>query len=260
MQRIDAPEILDSDACFGDELQATLKTLDRINRWFGGVATTQKMVERVAEVSRRHELSLLEVASGTGAVPLIVRDRVQRNGVSLTVTLLDRAHSHLTPSGDPDRNGKSEIAAVAADALVLPFSDEAFDLVSCNLFAHHLAPGQLTAFINEALRVSRLALLINDLVRNPLHLGLVYASFPLMSTRVAWLDGLTSVRRAYTPREIRSMVSSSTPAAAQIEISRHYLFRMGAIVWKKKPVQGNGQASAIVRPTLRECCRGRERI
>lgn len=231
MQRIDAPEILDSDACSGDELQATLRTLDRINRWFGGVATTQKMVERVAGASGATNLSLLEVASGTGQVPRMVRDRVAQRGISLTVTLLDRARSHLLP-GSSNKNSAHE-TAIAADALALPFRDEAFDMVSCNLFAHHLAPELLTAFVREALRVGRVALLVNDLVRDPVHLGLVYASFPLMGSRVAWLDGLTSVRRAYTPKEIRSMVASCCPAA-KIEISRHYLFRMGAIVWKKQ--------------------------
>ena len=244
MQRIDAPEILDSGACSGDALQATLKTLDRINRWFGGVATTQKMVERVAETSGTSSFSLLEVASGRGYLPLLVRDRVAQRGISLAVTLLDRAYSHLVPHSHLVRNASTDgsrerdTPAITADALALPFCDEAFDLVSCNLFAHHLSPQQLAVFASEALRVSRVALLVNDLVRHPLHLGLVYSSFPLMATRVAWLDGLTSVRRAYTPSEIRQMVSLHAAGKAQIEISRHYLFRMGVIVWKKNPDVG----------------------
>jgi ubiquinone/menaquinone biosynthesis C-methylase UbiE len=235
MQRIDAPEILDSDACSDDEVQATLKTLDRINCWFGGVATTQRMVERVAEATGRKTLSLLEAASGTGEVPLRVRDRVARDGISLTPTLLDRAHSHLVPRTPSSRNSAHETPVVAGDALALPFRDAAFDLVSCSLFAHHLAPDHLTVFVREALRVSRVAVLVNDLVRHPLHLALVYASFPIMGSRVAWLDGLTSVRRAYTPKEIREMIASCAPA--RIEISRHYLYRMGVIVWREAPVR-----------------------
>jgi hypothetical protein len=105
--------------------------------------------------------------------------------------------------------------------------------VSCNLFAHHLQPEQLREFIREGLRVCRQAVLINDLVRHPLHLALVYASYPLMRNRVAWLDGLTSVRRAYTPAEIRQMIEKTFPAAApRVEIFRNYLYRMGITVWK----------------------------
>jgi hypothetical protein len=53
---------------------------------------------------------------------------------------------------------------------------------------------------------------------------------------VAWLDGITSVRRAYMPDEIRRIVASAVPqAAGEVEISRSYLFRMGVIVWKNAP-------------------------
>lgn len=229
MQRIDAPEILDSDACAPAEVEAVLKVLAGINRRFGGVSTTQRMVERVARVANAAKLSLLEVAAGTGEVPEMVRQNVARRQISLDVTLLDRAHSHLICA-----NGVAKNRRVVADALALPFPDNAFDMVSCNLFAHHLQPNELAVFVKEGVRVSRLALLINDLVRHPLHLALVYASFPLMRNRVAWLDGLTSVRRAYIPQEIFHTIASAVPSTERrhVEISRHYLFRMGAIVWK----------------------------
>jgi hypothetical protein len=228
MQRVDAPEILDSDACSPADVEATLRDLGRVNRWFGGVATTQKMVERAAQISGMKHFSLLEVAAGSGEVPEVVRQKLARRGITLDVTLLDRARSHL-PRGNH---------GVVADALALPFGDGAFDLVSCSLFAHHLDEQQLTQFMREGLRVSRRALLINDLIRHPLHLALAYAGFPLMRSRVAWLDGLTSVRRAYVPEEIQGLLASalSTKAGAEVEISRNYLFRMGVIAWKN-PIQ-----------------------
>jgi ubiquinone/menaquinone biosynthesis C-methylase UbiE len=228
MQRVDALEILDSDSCSASDVQRALEVLGLVNRWFGGVATTQKMAERVARATELKHLSLLEVAAGLGEVPEMVRQRLARRGITLDVTLLDRARSHL-PAGNH---------SVAGDALALPFGDGAFDLVSCSLFAHHLNLQQLAQFAREALRVSRRAVLINDLIRHPVHLALVYASYPIMRSRVAWLDGLTSVRRAYVPQEIRSALASALPpeAAAQVEISRHYLFRMGVIVWKR-PVE-----------------------
>jgi ubiquinone/menaquinone biosynthesis C-methylase UbiE len=234
MQRIDAPEILDSDACSPSELQAAFRTLGRINRWFGGVSTTQKMVERVAKAIGAKDLSLLEVACGTGELPQIVRRNLARDEIALRVTLLDRAQSHLhAESGAGGDGGK--VFRVASDALVLPFVENAFDIVSCNLFAHHLNLNELRQFVREGLRVCRHALLINDLVRHPMHLALVYASYPIMGSHIAWLDGVTSVRRAYTPREMRGMLEADLTdgGTTQVEISRHYLFRMGAIVWKR---------------------------
>lgn len=224
MQRVDAPEILDSDACSPADVETSMRDLGRVNRWFGGVATTQKMIERVADACGVKQLSLLEVAAGSGEAPEIFRQRLARRGISLDVTLLDRARSHL-PKGNH---------SVVGDALGMPFSDGAFDVVSCNLFAHHLDSQQLVRFVGEALRVCRRVVLINDLVRHPVHLALVYAAYPIIRSRVAWMDGVTSVRRAYVPEEIRKMIAPAMALhpAARIEITRHYLFRMGVVVWK----------------------------
>ncbi len=224
MQRVDAPEILDSDDCSPADVEATLRDLGRVNRWFGGVSTTQRMVERVAQASGAKHFSMLEVAAGTGELPEMVREKLARRGITLDVTLLDLQRSHL-PAGE---------SGLVGNALALPFGDGAFDLVSCNLFAHHLNAQQLALFAREGARVCRRALLINDLVRHPLHLALAYAGYPIMRSRVAWLDGLTSVRRAYVPDEIRAILAPAlSQTAGQVEISRHYLFRMGVIVWKR---------------------------
>jgi hypothetical protein len=221
MRRINSAEILDSDDCPAAEVAISLRDLGRINRWFGGVATTQAMIERVARGTGRRSFSLLEVAAGHGEVPKLATERLAGHGIHLDVTLLDRARSHLL---DGNR-------AVVADALALPFRDAAFDLVSCSLFAHHLEPDELVQFVREALRVSRCAVLINDLIRHPLHVALVYGGFALMRSRVSRVDGLASVRRAYVPEEIRGILASNNPEL-RINISRHYLFRMGVIVWK----------------------------
>jgi SAM-dependent methyltransferase len=236
MQRVDAPELLDSDGCTVRDAQAALRVIGRINRWFGGIATTQNLVERVAQSSGVKRFSLLEVGSGLGEVPRTVKYNLKNYGIELDITLLDVARSHL-PRVIPDAaNCNGHTHGVVADALALPFHDESFDLVSCSLLAHHLEPKRLKTFLEESLRVSRRALLINDLIRHRVHLGLVYASFPLMLNRVAWLDGLTSVRRAYTLAEMGAAIESAfgEKMLRPTELSRHYLFRMGVIVWKNR--------------------------
>lgn len=221
MQRVDSEEILDSDLCPPPEAETSLRDLCRMNRWFGGVGTTRKLIERTASATAKKHFSLLEVAAGFGEVPKVAGEQLARRGITLDITDLDRQPSHLRGH-----------RAVAADALALPFRDESFDLVSCSLFAHHLGPADLARFVNEASRVSRCAVLINDLIRHPLHLTLVYAGFPLMRSYVSRIDGVASVRRAYTPEEMQHILSNGHKPSRQIEISTHYLFRMGVIVWK----------------------------
>ena len=220
MKRVVIPELLDTDSGTSAEIVASLSDLRRINRWFGGIAATEGLIGRVAREINSSSLSLLEVAAGSGYVSEIARQRLANRGLRLDLTLLERAPSHL-------RNGNR---AVVGNALALPFRDASFDLLCCNLFAHHLSPPELRQFVDDALRVCRIAVLIDDIVRHPLHLALVYAGLPLYRSRMTRHDAPASVRQAYTPHEMRTLLAQTK--AARVEIHRHYLFRMGVTAWK----------------------------
>jgi SAM-dependent methyltransferase len=225
MKRVVIPELLDAGSGTPAELATALSDLRHINQWFGGVDTTQAMIARVAKELGVRSLSLLEVAAGTGYVPQTACAQMAQRGVQIQVTLLDRAHSHL-------KNGSGNgTAAVAGDAVALPFADESFDLVSCCLFAHHLEPAEVVQFVDEGLRVCRAAVIINDLIRDPVHLSLAYLSLPLYRSHFTHHDAPASVRRAYTIEEMNEMLRQT--AAVSVQIKRYPLFRMGAIAWKR---------------------------
>jgi SAM-dependent methyltransferase len=221
MKRSVTDELLDSDVGTPAEVAASLRDLRHINDWFGGTRTTTSLLRRVARRAKAQTLSVLEVGSGLGDVPFAAQRVLARHGVELRITLLDRLWSHLPDTGS---------SRVAGDAVRLPFKNAAFDVVSSSLFAHHFEPPDLPRFVTEALRVSRQAVLINDLVRTPLHLLLVYLGLPLFRSRITWNDAPASVRRAYTVGEMRSMLVHVP--ARRIDVSRHFLFRMGVLVWK----------------------------
>jgi ubiquinone/menaquinone biosynthesis C-methylase UbiE len=220
MKRVAIPELLDTDSGSPAEIAASLSDLNRINRWFGGISTTTSMIRRVAQERGLSSLSMLDVAAGSGYVPERARRKLVTHGIEVEVTLLDRAPSHLV-------NGNR---AVAGDVLALPFRDATFDLVGSVIFLHHLSPEQVIQSVNEALRVCRAAVIINDLVRHPIHLALVYAGLPLFRSRLTHHDAPASVRQAYTAAEMQDLLKRTS--AARVEIHHHYLFRMGVIIWK----------------------------
>ena len=221
MRRNVTSELLDQDLGTPVEVASSLTDLRHINDWFGGTRTTITLLRRIVAESNCRSLSLLEVAAGAGDVPLAAQRTLACEGTELRVTLLDRIPSHLPGNG---------VASVCGDALHLPFRDDAFDVVSCSLFAHHLEPDSLRLFAREGLRVCRRALLINDLIRSRLHLWLVYAGLPLFGSRITWHDAPASVQNAYTAQEVRRLLEELP--ARRIAISRHYLYRMGVLVWK----------------------------
>lgn len=222
MKRVVTPELLDHDAGTPTEIAGSLKDLQLINRWFGGIHTTCRLIERVADATGQKHFSLLEVAAASGDVPHQAQRRLNHRGVQIDVTLLDRAPSHL-------RNG---MPRVAGDARALPFRDRSFDVVCCGLFAHHLQPQELVTFVNEGLRVARLGVLINDLVRHRIHLALVYAGIPLFRSRITHHDAPASVRAAYTREEMLEILKRTK--AARVEVIRSFLFRMAAIAWTEE--------------------------
>jgi ubiquinone/menaquinone biosynthesis C-methylase UbiE len=226
MKRIPSRELLDDDAGTPEEVENSLADLRFLNRNFGGIATTEFLVERVANANRKTDISMLEVAAGSGDVPEAVRDRLARKGIFLGLTLLDQRASHMNATGNEDG-----VKRVVGDALALPFRDSSFDIVSCGLFIHHLAPKQIAVFVNEALRCTTMALIINDLIRNPVALATAHAGRLIYRSRLTRNDAPASVRQAYTTEEMRAMLIGN--GAARVEIRRHYFYRMGAIAWKQ---------------------------
>jgi hypothetical protein len=220
MRRIVIPEILDTGQTSPEEVRDSLVDLQRINRWFGGTHTLAKLVDRVIARTQSRHFTLLDVGSASGDIARSIQQHLSSRGVRLHYTLLDRDASHFS-----DRT----IPSVSGDALALPFRDNSFDLVACSLFAHHLEPEQVSQFAREALRVARVALLINDLRRSYLHLVAIYAGKPLFR-RITRHDSVASVWRSYTPEEMRTMLNHGT--ARQVEVETSYLFRMGVIAWK----------------------------
>jgi len=226
MKRLVIPELLDTDSGSPAEIEANLADLRMVNRWFGGAAAMCRLVRLVARRTGKRELSLLDVAGASGDIPVRVARELRREGVGVTFVVLDRSAVHL--------NGTRR--AVAGDALALPFGEGSFDLVGSSMFAHHLEPDELVRFINESLRVARVAALVNDLRRSPAHLALSYAGFALYRGRLTRHDAPASVRRAYTPGELRELLEATRAKA--VEVGNRYLCRMGAIAWREVPARG----------------------
>lgn len=224
MERVASRELLDSDAGSPAEIAASLSDLRKINRRFGGVSVTESLIAQVIRETGNQSLTMLEVAAGRGDVVKVVAEKLGRQGVRISATLLDRSAVHLSHTS-------KQMSAVAADALSLPFADSTFDIVSSCLFTHHLSEAELVKFMNEGLRVAKNAVIVNDILRNRLHLALTYLGFPLYSSRLTRNDAPASVRQAYTAGEMTKTLRQTR--AARVEIRRHYLFRIGAIAWKR---------------------------
>lgn len=223
MRRVVDPELLDSDAGTAAEIADSLSDLRWLNRYFGGNNTTTDLLRRIAQARQLRKLTFLDIAGASGDNAQSAQEELRREGIDLQITLLDRAESHF-------QHTAAGVGKVVGDALAIPFRDNSFDVTGSSLFLHHLEPDAIDTFLRESLRVCRYAVLVNDLIRDPLHLGLAYAGIPLYRSRLTRHDAPVSVRRAYTVEEVTG--SARRSGAVGIEVSRHFLYRMGLILWK----------------------------
>lgn len=222
--RVSQPEILDGPNVDPREVELSLADLRTVNRCFGGTRTSEILFRRVIAARSLRDLSTLDIGSGSGDVPLGVASRLRRHGHQMSITFFDQ-HQHHLPRIDPT---DPLLHTATGDALHLPFAENSFDIVSCSLFLHHLEPDQARRFAEQALRVARHAVIINDLVRSRLHYSLLHLWRPFFRARTAYLDGLTSVHRSYTPSEVHEMFRG----LGRTDITRHFFYRMGIILWK----------------------------
>jgi ubiquinone/menaquinone biosynthesis C-methylase UbiE len=223
MKRVVTPELLDEDLGTPEEVQETLLDLRSLNRNFGGFRSVAGMLRIVATKTGKRSLKLLDVAGGNGDVADHVGRQLSSEEIQIGSTVLDRAVSHMN-----GHNGK--LNRVAGDALALPFNDRSFDVVSCNLFCHHLEAEEMIVFFNQALRVARLAVIASDLRRNAFHLFAAYAGRLTYRSRLTRNDAPASVRRAYTIAEISEIAERTTAASSYV--SPHFFQRFGLILWK----------------------------
>ena len=239
MKRVVEQELLDQDMGTPQEIDESLRSVDRVNRWFGGDSLHARLIGRAiaqmpqcqmpqsqesqSQQPQCQQPQVLEVASGRATV---LRRALARLKVTAEVTLLDRSAAHLPRPCDWPRPLTPRI--VHGDALALPFPDASVHIDSCCLFLHHLDPSSVARFLAEAARVARVAVVINDLERGAMHYRLAQLNSLFDPSRISRHDGPVSVRRAYTFSELHDML---TGAGQSFSLVRAPLFRLGAIVW-----------------------------
>jgi len=192
------------------DLAATLADLDRLNAWFGGHALSLARVRRVAAAAPpERTLSIVDVGGGDGAFARRVARwaRRTRRRVRVLVVDDDEATARLAAA---ECAAYPEIAVVRADATALPLAARAADVVHAALTLHHLEPGAAVAALSEMRRACRGRLVVNDLARTPLALGLVWLATRVLPVHpISRHDGPLSVRRAYAPSELGDLFGAA---------------------------------------------------
>jgi ubiquinone/menaquinone biosynthesis C-methylase UbiE len=209
MQRAErAVEWLDRPVPAADRA-ASLADVDRLNAWFGGYRLTFRAVARLAaRAGAGRPLLVVDVGGGRGDLAVRLVRWAARQGRTARVIVVDRA------PGD----GRPGVCHVRADATALPFREGTVDIATATLLLHHLEPDAAARCLGEMATVARLGIVVNDLLRTRLTLGLVWVATRLFARhRFSRHDGPLSVRRAYRPDELVALADKAGVASVDVQ-------------------------------------------
>ncbi|HSK52648.1 MAG TPA: methyltransferase domain-containing protein [Clostridia bacterium] len=218
-RRADAHELLDGPLHDHDAVVANLRDLRRLNRLFGGVALSRWGVNRLLD-GAAGTTTVLDVGTGGADIPVALLADARRRGRDLTVQAVDHRPEIVAAarSARPSLDHVAGLQLDVADGTALPYPDASFDVAHASLVVHHLDAEEAVRFLAELRRVSRLGVVVNELDRGRFAWTVTWLTTRLLARgRFTRHDAPTSVRRAYTARELEGLLRRAglVPAATR---------------------------------------------
>jgi SAM-dependent methyltransferase len=207
---------MDDPALDPDKHRRALADLARINRWSGSAAVLWPPLCALAGRLRR-PLHILDVATGSGDVPVALWHRGRNAGLSLAITGLDLSPLAIQAARNRAANAGADIRFAVADVLHDPLPT-GFDVVTCSLFLHHLEESDAVNVL-AGMAESGSLVLVNDLARSRFNYGLVWLAARLFSrSPVVHADGPLSVRGAFTVAEMSRLAERAGLRDAEVRV------------------------------------------
>lgn len=184
-------------------LARSLRFLRAINRLLGYTRQLLDRLDVFAAGWRRGEtIRIVDIGTGSADMPVAILRWADARGYHVRCTGVD-LHAK-TARAARDASADPRLTIVRADALHLPFHDDAFDYAITSTFLHHLDTDDVAAVLTHMNRVARRGVVIADLVRSPS----AYAGIKLLTCLANPLvrhDGPASIAQAFTESEVLSL-------------------------------------------------------
>jgi len=212
------------------ELVRALRTLARVNRFFGGTRVIFRHLPRLCD-GLPAPVRILDVGTGYADIPRAIIRWARRRGRPVEITALDRHPGTLALAARACAD-YPEVHLQAGDALALPFPSGSFDLVLASQILHHMEAAEPVRLLQELSRVARYGVLVHDLRRGAWPHAATWLTLRLVSrSPVIRHDGPLSVRRGYLRAELETLARAAGWKAPRIV--RHAFFRFALLEEKR---------------------------
>jgi 2-polyprenyl-3-methyl-5-hydroxy-6-metoxy-1,4-benzoquinol methylase len=220
--RTDKEELMDDFSIGGDLLRDTLDKLENINRWLGGNLMTVKALKKVLKNHpKEQELTIADIGCGHGDILRDVAKFGRKNGYKMKLIGMD-ANPTAIAYADELSTEFPELSFKTEDIFSEAFKNRKFDVVLATLFMHHFKEAQLTSFLGNTLKQTKIGIVVNDLHRHKLAYYLFVLLSVFIKNNMIIEDGLTSVLRGFKRNELAHI---SKKLKVKPQISWKWAFR-----------------------------------
>ena len=204
-QRVRIPEIMDDPSLDPAVHAKALRGLSRLNLLSRNVSITWHELRRMFPPSIDTPLTLLDLASGAGDLPLALAKRAQVERIDLRVRGCDVSPVAVEFANKEARLQASDVEFFVHDAINDSLGEQ-YDFVMASLFFHHLSDEEAIGMLAKMKSLARRGILVNDLSRGYAWYGLVWIGSRIVTTSyVVHVDGPRSIASAFTPSEFQSL-------------------------------------------------------
>lgn len=204
-REVERTELLDRPDASPGEIAGSLADLARLNRLGPIRSILACLGPLAARAPYGRPLRILDVGAGGGDLAIALARWGRRIERPVRVIALDR-HPAVLRCAAARTAETAEVRLVAGDALALPLHPGAIDLAVCSLLLHHLREEAVVRLLAELAGLVRLGFVVSDLRRGRVTWAVAWLVTRVLSrNHVTRHDGPLSVRRAYTPAELRQL-------------------------------------------------------
>ncbi|HEX5857902.1 MAG TPA: methyltransferase domain-containing protein [Microbacterium sp.] len=194
-------ELMDDPACDPVRLERTLRRFGLLNRMLAGWGTVYRAEVRPALEAGGGRGRLLDIGCGGGDVLRRLVARARADGFTVEAVGIDPDERGLAVARETPVPGIRYRSALSAD---LVGEGERFDIVVSNHVMHHLTAPELTGLAADSEALATRVALHSDIVRGRTAYGAYAVGItPFAPGSFLRTDGLRSIRRSYTPGELR---------------------------------------------------------
>lgn len=221
-QRTDKEELMDDFSIGGDLLRDTLDKLENINRWLGGNKVT---VNGLKTILKNHpneeEITIVDIGCGHGDILRDVAIWGRKNNYKFKLLGVDANPTAIEYANELSKDFP-ELTFNTQDIFSDEFKNSQFDVVLATLFLHHFKEKELTSFLGNTIKQTKIGIVINDLHRHKLAYYLFMLLSVFISNKMIIEDGLTSVLRGFKRKDLENI---SNNIKVESEISWKWAFR-----------------------------------